>query len=372
MIPDTLITHIITGLDVGGAERALHTLLTNGLEGPFRNHVISLMGPGHYGPLLEQAGIPVTCLHMRPGRPSLRALRRLRAALRAHPPDILQGWMYHGNLAACLGQRWFRRDAMLAWNIRMSLEGVALLGRSTRFMIGLGARLSGKPSAIIYNSERSRAQHEAVGYDAARGRYIPNGFDTERWRPDLALRAAVRAELGLTEADRVIGFVGRGHPDKDPEKLFQAFFKVGAQNPRAVLVAIGRDLDRFGPISERVILTGQRHDVPSLMQAFDLLCLSSRFEGFPNVIGEAMATGVPCVTTDVGDAAAIVGDTGWVVPPRDSDALARALIDALETPPEEMRARGAVARARIEAEFSIKSVVARYVTLYERLIEEKR
>jgi hypothetical protein len=115
------ITHIIIGLNVGGAERALFNLLTNGLEGPFRNRVISLMGPGHYGPLLQDAGIPVTCLNMHPGRPTPAAVRRLLAACAAAPTDILQGWMIHGNLAATLAQRWGNRHAAYAWNVRISL-----------------------------------------------------------------------------------------------------------------------------------------------------------------------------------------------------------------------------------------------------------
>jgi glycosyltransferase involved in cell wall biosynthesis len=366
------ITHIITGLGVGGAERALHTLLTNGLEGPFRNHVISLMGPGHYGLLLQQAGIPVTCLHMRPGRPSLRALSRLRAAIRAYPPRIIQGWMTHGNLSASMARRLFQPHAAVAWNSRSSLEGLAQASVSTRALTRLGARLSSDPEAILYNALRSRRQHAEIGFSDLRAHYLPNGFDTGRWQPDATARAAVRAELGLSEVDRVIGFVGRGHPDKDPANLFQAFAQVAMQNPHTVLVAVGRDLDQFGVLPDRVILIGQRDDMPRVMPAFDLLCLSSRIEGFPNVIGEAMATGVPCVTTDVGDAAAIVGDTGWVLPSRNSDALARALIEAIEIPPEELRARGAAARARIEDEFSIASVVAKYIALYERLIEERR
>lgn len=366
------ITHVITGLNVGGAERALHTLLTHGLEGPFENHVISLMGLGHYGPLLERAGIPVTCLNMNPGRPSPRALWRLRAAIRAHPPRIIQGWMTHGNLSASLARRLFQPHAAVAWNSRWSLEGLAQASVSTRTLTRLGARLSSGPEAILYNAQRSRRQHAEIGYSELCAHHLPNGFDTGRLQPDARARAAVRAELGLSEVDRVIGFVGRGHTEKDPANLFQAFARVALQNPRAVLVAVGRDLDQFGVPSDRVILTGQRNDVPCLMQGFDLFCLSSRVEGFPNVIGEAMATGVPCVTTDVGDAAAIVGDTGWVVPPLNSDALARALIEAIETPPEELRALGAAARARIEDEFSIASVVAKYIALYERLIEERR
>ncbi len=365
------LSHIITGLEVGGAERALYTLLTNGLEGPFRNNIISLMGPGHYGPLLEQAGIPVTCLYMRPGRPSPQALQKLLSTCSSRPVALLQGWMIHGNLAASFARRFALPKSALAWNIRRTLEGLPQARPMTRVLTRLGARISSGPQAIVYNAARAQAQHAALGYCDAQALHLPNGFDTTLWAPVRDRRDAMRAELGLTPSHRVIGFVGRGHEDKDPESLFRAFDKVGKRHPQAVLVAVGRELAPFTHNGGRVIMTGQRADIPRLMQAFDLLCLSSRVEGFPNVIGEAMATGVPCVTTDVGDAAMIVGETGWVVPPRDSDALAHALCSALDMPEAKLRAMGRAARARIEADFSITSIVARYTALYDRLLKER-
>jgi glycosyltransferase involved in cell wall biosynthesis len=366
------ITHIITGLGIGGAERALHSLLTGGLEGPFHNHVVSLMGPGHYGPLLERFGVPVTCLGMRPGAAaSLSAFWSLRAAIRAHRPKLIQGWMAHGNLSASFARSLLLPRAAVTWNIRSTLEGLSKAKVSTRAIIGLGASLSADPDAVIYNSCRSRIQHAIKGYVDKSSYYFPNGFDTKRWQPNSAVRATVRAELGLSEADCVIGFVGRGHPAKDPANLFKAFAQSAEKtSPRPILVAAGRNLDQFGPVPHGVILTGERQDVPRLMQSFDIFCLSSRQEGFPNVLGEAMATAVPCVTTDVGDAAAIVGGTGWVVPSRDSDALSQALLQAIETPRAALRARGIAARARIEAEFSISSAVANYIGLYAKLIEK--
>jgi glycosyltransferase involved in cell wall biosynthesis len=364
------ITHIITGLDVGGAERALFTLLTNGLEGPFRNRVISLMGPGHYGPLLEAAGIPVTCLHMHPGRPSPGAALRLLASVRALPCDIVQGWMIHGNLAATFARRWGKREAALVWNQRLSLETLPDLSRLKRGLIRLEARLSKGPEAIIHNSARSRRQYAAHGYADARALHLPNGFDTDKWAPNADIRQRVRRELAIPDAARVIGYVGRGHPQKDLANLFGAFAKVAPTHSEAVLVAVGRGHEHYAAPSDRVRLLGQRGDVPDLMCGFDLLCLSSRAEGFPNVVGEAMASGVPCVTTDVGDARHIVGDTGWVAPPRDTDRLAACLDAALTCTPEALRARGARARARIVKDFSIASVVDRYIALYQSLARQ--
>jgi glycosyltransferase involved in cell wall biosynthesis len=365
------ITHIITGLDVGGAERALYTLLTNGLEGPYRNHIVSLMGPGHYGPLLQQAGIPVSTLNMRAGWPSVASLPALREGVVASRPDIIQGWMPHGNVTALIARHLFARRASLAWNVRLSLECEREQRFLTRAITRFNAWRSATPRAIVYNSCRARAQHEAIGFSARHAHVIPNGFNTETWRPDCSDRTAVRRELGLTEADRVIGFVGRAHHQKDVPSLFAAFLQVSSRHPEAVLVGVGRELDRFGATQGRCVLLGQRGDVPRLMRAFDVLCLSSRVEGFPNVLGEAMASGVPCVTTDVGDARAIVAETGWVVPPRDSAALAEALGRALAASREERESRGRAARTRIETEFAITAIVSRYVTLYGSILENR-
>jgi len=364
------ITHIITGLNVGGAERALHTLLTGGLQGPFDNHVISLMDEGHYGPLLREAGIPVTCLHMSPGRPGLGAVAKLLRSTNAQAPDIVQGWMYHGNLAASLVRRFVAPRAALLWNIRLSLEGKSTTKRSTQWAIRLGARLSGHCDAIIYNSLRSRAQHEADRFSAKKGVFIPNGFDTARWQPVLDAKTALSRMLGLSAQTKIVGFVARAHPQKDLPNLFDAFRRVALIHADCHLVCVGREIEECAPLSldrSRVTFLGQRSDISTLMSGFDLLCLSSWAEGFPNVIGEAMACGVPCVSTDVGDAAAIVAETGWVVPPRDSAALADALSQGLALSGLERRVRGVAARRRIEQCFSLSSAIGCYEALYSDL-----
>ncbi len=366
-----VITHIITGLDVGGAERALYTLLSNGLEGPFRNQVISLMGAGHYGPLIEQVGIPVSCLHMRAGRPPLAALMRLRSLVARDPVNLIQGWMSHGNLAATIVRTWLQPQTLLAWNIRRSLEGQSTARLSNRVITRLSARLSSKPETIIYNSQRSLLQHEQAGYCSSKAVHLPNGFDTNLWAPDDAVRWAVRNEFGIPVSSRVLGFVGRGHEDKDPATLFAAFEILASIHKDVVLLAVGRDLDRFSNKNSRILLAGQRSDVARLMKAFDLFCMTSRVEGFPNVLGEAMSTGVPCVVTDVGDAKSIVGDVGWVVPPRNVDAIVNALNEALQMQPDSLRNMAKNSRCIIIDDFSITSVVDRYVALYRRLLDGK-
>ncbi|MDL2200406.1 glycosyltransferase [Halopseudomonas aestusnigri] len=366
----TSITHIITGLNVGGAERALYTLLTNGLEGEFCNRVISLMGPGHYGPLLREAEVPVTCLDMNPGKPTIGAFRRLLAAVSEEPADILQGWMLHGNLAAMLAWRCGDRDASLLWNQRTSLDTLKDESWMKRGLVRLEAALSGAPHAIIYNSARSRTQFAVHGYKGDRAVHLPNGFDTEMWFPCEDTRKKVRNSLAIPQDAIVIGYVGRGHLEKDPELLFRAFRTISKTHKNAWLLAVGRDLDRFNPPDHNTLLLGQRADVQDLMRAMDLFCLSSRTEGFPNVIGEAMATGVPCVATDVGDAREIVGNTGWVSPARDLQGLVASLHAALSCAPITLRERGIAARDRIANHYSVSSVVERYSALYRSVLKE--
>jgi len=351
----------------------LHTLLTGGLTDSFEHQVVSLTGDGRYGSLLRAAGVPVVCMNMTPGLPTPGAAMRLLNKVRVAEPDIFQGWMYHGNLAASFARRLSAPRAALAWNIRMSLEATQKMKASTRGVIKIGAWLSQGPNAIIYNATRSRQQHEAVGYAASDGSVLGNGFDTLRWRPDATAGARLKQELGLPSHTMLVGYVGRGHPQKDITNLFSAFAAAAATRPDVRLIVVGRDLKQYGGHLDpaRVFFLGERDDVEHFMPGFDILCLSSAFEGFPNVIGEAMACGVPCVTTDVGDAAAIVADTGWVAPPRDSAALAGALSLALNASPEERQARGEAARRRVEVHYSLAAVIEQYTALYTRLIGKR-
>lgn len=367
------ILHIITALNVGGAERVLYNLLSGGLQGSFENEVISMMDMGHYGPLLREAGIPVTCLNINSTRPRPSAVWQLRRIVRDVKPNIVQGWMYHGNLAASLARGFAGHRTSLSWNIRLSREKSDHIKISTNAMVRIGGWLSAGPDAIVYNSSRARAQHEAEGYSPGNAHMIPNGFDTGIWKPDQTAGIRLRQELGLAPDAIVIGFVARAHTQKDLPNLFSAFAEVARKTPDCHLVCVGRGLTEAAPSDldrGRVSFLGQRTDLPRIVPAFDLLCLSSLAEAFPNAVGEAMACGVPCVTTDVGDAAAIVGETGWVVPPLDNVALANGLLQALMLAEDERRMRGLAARRRIEDHYSSPSIISRYETLYSKLLEK--
>lgn len=369
------VLHIITGLATGGAETMLRKLLS-GMDGrQFEAHVVSLGQGGRLAEEIRSLGIPVTELGMASGRPSLGAALALCRLARQFRPQIIQGWMYHGNLAAWLAWHAAGRKAALVWNIRQSLEDLAWEKAGTRAVIRFCARRSAGVSRILYNSETSRLQHEAIGYPSARGMTIPNGFETEIFRPDPEAGLRLRAELKLPDEALLIGLVARYHPMKDHRNFLEASALLSARNPLAHFVLAGREVDdnnvelrdqvsRLG-LAGKVFLLGERRDVPALMAGFDVVATSSsNSEGFPNVIGEAMSCGVPCVVTDVGDSAHIVGDTGFVVPPADASALAQAWFELLSMAPEKRLALGERARQRVLQLYSLAQTARRYEALY--------
>lgn len=367
------VCHIITGLNVGGAERALHSLLSGGLADAHDCHVISLSDEGHYGALISALGVPVHCLGMSSGLRGIGKIARLWPLLRKLRPDILQGWMYHGNLAASLGRLMLPGKPAVAWNVRQSLYDIAAEKRSTQVAIQLSRLLSRGTAAILYNSRVSRGHHEALGFDTRNGRVIPNGFDLDVWHPDAEARASFRRSLGLTGAEPLLGYVGRFDSLKDVPNLLTALQEVMTVDPTVHAAIVGRELGPDNPAlaplysalpTERLHILGQKANIPEIVAGLDLLCLCSRSEGFPNVVGEAMATGVPVVVTDVGDSADVVGDTGWIVPPSDSAALARAILDALAEQPSVRRKRGRRARQKVKEQFSLHAAAKHYDQLY--------
>lgn len=370
------IIHIITGLATGGAERALYNLLHGGLITRFGNRVISLSDEGTMGSQIRALGVPVTTLDMHGGQPSLSGLRKLRRVVREFKPDVVQGWMYHGNLVGTLARTFALGRPVLAWNIRHSLYDLNHEKPMTRQVIRANRFFSSSPDALLYNSQLSRKQHEDFGFSSLNGQVIPNGIDVQRFCFSAEARKRVRSELGIPLEARLVGHVARLHQMKDHPAFLRAMAGLAFRYPDTHFLLSGRDvsledksLEQLIPVQvrDRFHLLGERSDVPDLMSAMDVFCQSSWSEAFPNVLGEAMATGVPCVATDVGDSAMVVGDTGVVVPPRDEGALAAGIESFLMMPLEECRTLGASARLRIESNYTLSEIMEQYSALYENL-----
>lgn len=345
--------------------------------------VISLGDEGVFGARLRNAGVAVHALHMKESPLAApRGLWKLYRLLRDLRPDVVQTWMYHADLVGgCVAR--LAGVRAVAWGIRNSGADLQHGSRSARSVAWLCARLSRwVPGVIIACADEAARRHRGWGYDADRLLVIPNGYDMTAWRADPEARTELRREWGVGPDDPLVGSVARWNPLKDHANLLEAFSIALRRHPalRCVLVGEGMDpgnrelmslLERHG-VAQKVILLGRRDDVPRLLAALDFYVLSSRAEGFPNVVAEAMATEVPCIVTDVGDAARIVGDCGWVVPPRDAVALARAVGDAvalLDSP--EGRAGHALrrhhGRERVEHRYGLDTMRRRYETVWTRL-----
>jgi len=246
-------------------------------------------------------------------------------------------------------------------------------------LVGVGAPLSRHVDVIVLNSERGKKVHISKGYDGRRMVVIPNGFDPELFKPDEAARASVRRELGLSENLILVGLIARCDPMKDHETFFRGAGLLIRRLPAVHFLLGGAGVSTENPplaqmarkngLDGRVHFLGPRDDIPRLTAALDLGTSASVFgEGFCNAIGEAMACGVPCVATDVGDSAPIIGHTGRVVPPRDASALADAWASLLGMPEKDRRALGAAARERIASLFQLRQIIRKYKELYLQIV----
>jgi glycosyltransferase involved in cell wall biosynthesis len=306
-----------------------------------------------------------------------RRIMRIREWVRQIRPHVLQGWMYHGNLAAWYARHASPEPTALAWNVRHSLHDLRREKMRTRYVIRANRVLSRHPEAIVYNSRKARLQHEEFGFSSVRGHVIPNGFELNASGPDTERGIQVRRTLGIPDAAIVIGHAARFHPMKDHYRFLRIASSIVQENRNVHIVLMGRDVternnELYSAVADGAVSRfhwlGERTDVFDVMQAMDGLCLTSAWgEAFPNVLGEAMSVGVPCVTTDVGDSAFVVGDCGFVVPPRDDVALYNALRDVIGMSDEERRAVGRRARERVRSKFGLDVVAGQYVQLYERL-----
>lgn len=374
------VTFVSSGLETGGAEFALLRLLPAMRMHGVESCVVSLRSEGTIGPQLNAASIPTVSLRLPAPSALVLALPRLVRAIRRERAALVHGWMYHGNLAALLVGA--RAGIPVVWGIRQSL-GLGTRDKwLTRRVIQAGALASGRTALIVYNSAAAREQHERRGYSHRHGAVLPNGFDSEQFRPDDALGCVVRNELGIDQGAPAIGHVARFHPAKDHPAFLRAAALLRERFPNAVFVLAGEGVDASNRelasliaslgLAENVRLLGRRDDIARLMPAFEVLCLTSAgMEGFPNAIGEAMSCGVPCVGTAVGDVAELIGDTGEVVQPGDPEAVAAAVTRLLSLDPAARRALGVRARQRIVDRFSIGEIARRYAELLHSVAEQR-
>jgi glycosyltransferase involved in cell wall biosynthesis len=371
------VLHLIPALAVGGAEIVLRQLLMHPMSKPHEHRVLCIGGTGVIGVQLESHGIHVTTLGVSSKDPlSFGRLFSLKKEVERFQPDLIQTWMYHANLLAAVFIRGATRPPVV-WALHQDISDRSWIKPTTMQVIKLGAYYAKSyPSRIISVSERGVNSHVAIGYPRDKFVVIPNGFDIpelDRETPGSVLAN----ELALEGDAPLVGFFARYHPMKDHANFLAAAEIIHRDLPQVHFVLAGRQVAShnqtlFGDVKARgltnvVHLLGQRSDVPKLLSSLDIYTISSRSEGFPLSVGEAMAAEVPCVVTDVGDAARLVGETGLVVPSKDPAALAAAWLKILRMSPQERHALGTRARSRIIQHFSLEKMAEDYYQLYQQV-----
>ncbi|MFL5062270.1 MAG: glycosyltransferase [Xanthobacteraceae bacterium] len=360
------ILHVVTDLYVGGAETMLVRLATAKPGLAEDTQVVSLLPDGLLAERLRAAGVAVVEHNFRNPFGLITGMIRLARLIAKTRPDIVQGWMYHGDLAAlvALALSGKRASTRLAWNIRCSNLDLTQYGRLLRLAVRACVRLSSSPDLVIANSAAGMDVHRVLGYRPRRAEIVPNGIDIEQYKPDPAARAAVRGELGISDDAIVLAHVAR----LDPMKDHAGFLDVMARLPDVQALMIGAGTESL-PAAANVHRLGRRTDVPRLLAAADFVVSSSAFgEGFSNALAEGMACGLPPIATAVGDAAIIVGETGVVVPPRDPAAFAHAVRELMRESRDQRVERGVRARARIVENYSLKHAQQRFAEIYATLL----
>ena len=372
------VCHVITGLGLGGAERSLAELVLRLRSHRIESAIVSLRSGGCIADSLRGLGFGVEEIGIDGPIPSIRAARSLVASIRGRAPDLLQGWMYHGNVAASVASRFLGRRIPLLWNIRTSIEPREGVRIAAPGIIPASRMLRRSPDLVIFNSRAGRRTHLAAGIRGRRSKVLPNGFDLDRFKPDESARAAVRARLGLAD-EVVFGCVARLDPLKGHRVLLEAFAKACRAMPDARLLLVGTGVDRGNPAFRElvppeldyrtIIPVGPVDDVAPWLAAMDVVVMPSLVEGFPNALGEAMACGLPCIASDAGDARVMLGGHGEIVPAGAAAALAEALTRAHRLEPSRRRSIGLDARARIADRYSLERMAEAYASLYRRFAD---
>lgn len=346
--------------------------------------VVSLSGDGPLGEAFRATGLRLDCISSPLGLYDPVRLLKLAVVLRKFNPDIIQGWMYHGNTAASLACYFGGLRAPVFWNVRGSnavSDDVRLLGRLNH---RLSTYLSAGTRWIVNNSLASALQHEAkLGYPADKRVVIPNGFNAQLFKPDEFRRTSMRQALAISSSAIIVGYVGRDHIDKDVSNFMAAARSIaesGWITSEIVFVLAGQSLvdgcryweDLDEACRKRFRFLGVVDQVADLLPAFDILVLSSRRENFPNTLGESMCCAVPVVATNVGDCEFLVGDAALIVPPESPEAIRAALLRLIDMGVNERTRLGLKLRQRAIEKFSLDEIVARYQQLYESAVSREQ
>lgn len=361
MIQQKKILFLIRSLEQGGAERQLIVLAAGLAERDWEVSVITFY-KGSFDAELRERGVEVLCAEKQGRWALIGFLRRLLSIIKREDPLILHSYLTVGNIIATI-IKLFIPKIKLVWGVRasdMKLENYDWTARATD---RLEACLAWVPSLVIVNSKAGQEHLIRRAFPVSKIVVIPNGIDTGRFCPNADARKRIREEWKLKESEVLVGLIARVDPMKDHPNFLKAAALVASRysNVRFVCVGDGEKIyrERVQALGKCLGLEGSliweagREDVQAVYNALDIAVSSSVTEGFSNTICEAMASGVPCVATDVGDSSLIIGKTGAIVPSQDAESLAAGIIKIISEAPQVSE----IIRAEITNNFSVDSLV---------------
>lgn len=370
------ILQVITSLDVGGAELVLAQLVKSLRNNNVDNTVVCLLPAGKVAEQLLDLNIRVISLNVTSAWSGISGFFKLISVIRREKPDIIQSWLYHANFLTSVAA-FFTPIQNVVWGIHSSQK--IRTKRSTSLLIKLGAWLSCfSPKKIVYVAESSKSVHESLGYNAKLSVVIPNGFNIDLFRQDGSNKQSGRAKLKIPTNKLVVGCIGRWHPDKGLDIMLQVIAEIQLTYTNDIFfVFAGRGctagnteflaLQHKCPRPEDILALGECDNVPELLSVLDIFCLPSRSEAFPLALGEAMASGLYCVATDVGDVRYLTGDLIDYAQPGNMQSLRETLIVAANRPEAERIEVGVKLRKRVDSLFSAQNTTFSYMKLYQQL-----
>lgn len=372
--------HCINDLFPGGAEFALRRLITNSDASTLQHTVISLTDLEVSENILADIDIPIYQLHLNRKLPNPLNLFKIKQIIRDENPDIFHTWMYAGILAGSLAV--CKSKIPVVWGLHHAELDPQHQKKTTTWTMKACAHLSySVPKKIIACGESVRKNHVAFGFDPEKIVVIPNGIDTEQFKPDPDAPSELKRELGLGKEVKLVGIASRFHPIKDHANFLQAAAIVARQRADVHFILCGNEItpenttlvDMINQVGldHKCHLLGRRQDMPKLLAGWDVVVSSSRSEALSNTLIEAMACGIPCVATDVGDTAYVIDNYGTVVPSGNSGKLAKGILKILTLDSKALRTIKEGARQRVVEKFDVKKVNAQIESLYQAILTNR-
>ena len=359
------LVHVITSMDRGGAQSMLARLVNELAKNrEYHQEIIILTGKKEYD---FESNINIHYLNISVNKSLFIKLLEFRALIKSLAPEIIQSWMYHANFLAFFSGI---NRGKIVFNIRHSLHDIENEKKLTKILIIIGSYMSRFVFKTVYCSKVSMKQHYKAGYSEAKSTYIPNGFDFSKFAPNHKYRRDYREQMSIDPKTFVFGSIARFHPMKNHIGLIKDFSLIKG-NCSLVLIGEGivneeiKQLIQKLKLENRVVLLDKKEDIHKWLPAFDSIIIPSLWgEAFPNILGEAMSTEIPCIVSQVGDAPLILGDCGLVI--EDSIHKSMQYIHSLST--SDRKNLGRLARNRIIAKYSLSNSIKMYSDLYKDLI----